>query len=478
MEGEKQVSAIKPKKLKPSYILKRLFTYTYEIKKELISCVVGGAFGGIAKIVFYICAGLLLSLSKNMTAAYIGMILCCLAVPVTYYFEMFKGHDIAYHILAILRSKMFYEIERLSPAKLSGEKKGDIISTLVADVDTLEIFFAHLISPIVTAVCCTVFSLLFIASKTGRLALIVLPLYLYVGVISPYLISKAGSDKGRAYRKSLGSLKAYILDSLRGLKEVLIFNNGSERLTNIDKKSMEMNKLQLNITRQNALLMSVPSFILQISRVIAFGFCAGLLLKNAISSQDAMVLILMIPSTFDSLAQLSTSTTALIQTFGSAERVFAIIDEPTQVEDTGKIVFDGKIESVEFKNVSFAYPGTAQKVADNINLVVHFGDKVGINGPSGCGKTTMLHLLLRFYDPDEGEVLINGINIREYTLDSLRYGISIMEQDTYLFNDSLLNNIRIGKPEATLDEVENAAKRAGIHELIMSLPEGYETKAG
>jgi ATP-binding cassette subfamily C protein len=478
MEGEKQVSAIKPKKLKPSYILKRLFTYTYEIKKELISCVVGGAFGGIAKIVFYICAGLLLSLSKNMTAAYIGMILCCLAVPVTYYFEMFKGHDIAYHILAILRSKMFYEIERLSPAKLSGEKKGDIISTLVADVDTLEIFFAHLISPIVTAVCCTVFSLLFIASKTGRLALIVLPLYLYVGVISPYLISKAGSDKGRAYRKSLGSLKAYILDSLRGLKEVLIFNNGSERLTNIDKKSMEMNKLQLNITRQNALLMSVPSFILQISRVIAFGFCAGLLLKNAISSQDAMVLILMIPSTFDSLAQLSTSTTALIQTFGSAERVFAIIDEPSQVEDTGKIVFDGKIESVEFKNVSFAYPGTAQKVADNINLVVHFGDKVGINGPSGCGKTTMLHLLLRFYDPDEGEVLINGINIREYTLDSLRYGISIMEQDTYLFNDSLLNNIRIGKPEATLDEVENAAKRAGIHELIMSLPEGYETKAG
>lgn len=239
-----------------------------------------------------------------------------------------------------------------------------------------------------------------------------------------------------------------------------------------------MNKLQLNITRQNALLMSVPSFILQISRVIAFGFCAGLLLKNAISSQDAMVLILMIPSTFDSLAQLSTSTTALIQTFGSAERVFAIIDEPSQVEDTGKIVFDGKIESVEFKNVSFAYPGTAQKVADNINLVVHFGDKVGINGPSGCGKTTMLHLLLRFYDPDEGAVLINGINIREYTLDSLRFGISIMEQDTYLFNDSLLNNIRIGKPEATLDEVENAAKRAGIHELIMSLPEGYETKAG
>ena len=172
MEGEKQVSAIKPKKLKPSYILKRLFTYTYEIKKELISCVAGGAFGGIAKIVFYIFAGLLLSLSKNMMAAYAGMILCCLAVPVTYYFEMFKGHDIAYHILAILRSKMFYEIERLSPAKLSGKKKGDIISALVADVDTLEIFFAHLISPIVTAVCCTVFSLLFIASKTGRLALI------------------------------------------------------------------------------------------------------------------------------------------------------------------------------------------------------------------------------------------------------------------------------------------------------------------
>lgn len=472
------MSAIKPKKLKPSYILKRLFTYTYEIKKEMISCIAGGIFGGIAKIVFYICAGLMLSLSDNMTAAYIVMVFCCLTVPVTYYFEMFKGHDVAYHILAILRSKMFYEIERLSPAKLTGEKKGDIISTLIADVDTLEIFFAHLISPIATAVCCTVFSVLFIASKTGKLALIILPLYIYVGVISPYFISKVGFEKGRTYRRNLGSLKAYILDSLRGLKEVLIFNSGNERLENIDERGLSMNKLQLNITRQNALLMSIPAFIVQVSRIIAFALCSGLILKNAISHQDAMILILMIPATFDSLTQLSTSTTALIQTFGSAERVFAIIDEPSQVEDTGTIVFGGKIDSIEFRNVSFTYPGTTQKVADNINLVIHSGDKVGISGPSGCGKTTMLHLLLRFYDPDKGEVLINGINIRDYTLESLRFGISIMEQDTYLFNDTLLNNIRMGKPEATLEEVMEAAKRASIHELIMSLPEGYETKAG
>lgn len=472
------MSAIKPKKLKPSYILKRLFTYTYEIKNEMIACVTGGIFGGIAKIVFYICAGLMISLAPNIKTAYVIMIICSLSVPITYYFEMFKGHDVAYHILAILRSKMFYEIERLSPAKLTGEKKGDIISTLIADVDTLEIFFAHLISPIATAVCCTIFSILFIALRAGRLALIILPLYIYVGVISPYLINRAGAEKGRTYRRSLGDLKAYILDSLRGLKEVLIFNNGDERLGNIDGRGLAMNKLQLSISRQNALLMSIPSFIIQISRIIAFAVCEGLLVKNAISNQDVMVLILMVPSTFDSLTQLSTSTTALIQTFGSAERVFAIIDEPSQVEDTGTIVFDGKIDTIEYRNVSFTYPGTKQKVADNINLVVKAGDNLGINGPSGCGKTTMLHLLLRFYDPDEGEVLINGINIKDFTLESLRYGISIMEQDTFLFNDSILNNIRLGKPDATLEEVTKAAKRASIHDLIMSLPEGYDTKAG
>ncbi len=472
------MSGIKPKRLKVSYILKRLFTYTFEIKKEMAECIIGGIAGGIAKIVFYICAGLLISLSSSMKAAYIIMIICALSVPVTYYFEMFKGHDVAYHILAILRSKMFYEIERLSPAKLTGEKKGNIISTLIADVDTLEIFFAHLISPIATAITCTVFSIAFIALMSGSLALIIIPLYLYVGVISPYLISHAGFEKGRTYRRRLGDLKAYILDSLRGLKEVLIFNNGGERLLGIDERGTSMNKLQINITRQNALLMAIPSFIIQLSRIIAFAVCEALVVKGALSGENAMVLMLMVPATFDSLTQLSTSSTALIQTFGSAERVFSIIDEPSQVEDNGTVVFDGKLETIEFKNVSFTYPGTKEKVADGINVIINAGDNIGINGPSGCGKTTMLHLLLRFYDPDEGEVLINGVNIKEYTLDSLRYGISIMEQDTFLFNDSILNNIRLGRPEATLEEVMEAAKRASIHELIMSLPEGYETKAG
>ncbi|MCR4893133.1 MAG: ABC transporter ATP-binding protein/permease [Eubacteriales bacterium] len=473
---------IQTKDLNAFGILKRLFGFTGQVKKEMLACVTGGLFGGLAKICVYISAGMLLASAAGFGGTFLWpsilLILSTCSVPITYYYEMFKGHDVAYHLLAILRSDMFEEIERLSPAKLTGEKKGDIISTLIADVDTLEIFFAHLISPIVTAVGCTVFSLVFIGRRAPSLALLVLPFYLYVGVISPILINKAGREKGRKYRRDLGELKSYILDSLRGLKEVLIFRNGGERLDNIDARGMAMNKLQISINRQNALLLSVPSFIMQVSRILAYAVCGAMIVRSELSRYDSVVLMLMIPATFESLSQLSTSATALIQTFGSAERVFALIDEPAQVEDSGTKIFPEKVESVVFDNVSFTYPGTTAKVLDGMNLTLTQGQNAGIMGESGCGKSTMMHMLLRFYDPDEGRILVNGTDIREYTLESLRRGISMMEQDTFMFNESITENIRLGRPEATAEEVEEAAKRACIHDLIMTLPEGYDTKTG
>lgn len=475
---------IQAKRMSAFSILKRLFAFTKQVRAEMIQCVAGGIAGGLAKIGIYTCAGMLLAIAAGLAPGRpiafpaVMIVICTILIPVTYYYELFKGHDVAYHLLAILRTEMFGEIQRLSPAKLTGERKGDIISTLMADVDTLEIFFAHMIAPIATAVVCTVFSLTFIALKAPSLALIVIPLYAYVGLISPVLIAKAGRGKGRQYRRDLGDLKSYILDSLRGLKEVLIFRNGKERLDNIDERGRRMNRLQLGISRQNALLMSVPSFIIQLSRILAFAVCGALVVKRGLSAYNAVVLMLMVPATFDPLTQLSTSTTGLIQTFGAAERVFALIDEPAQVEDSGTLEFPEKIDTISFEHVSFAYPGTNIKVLDDFSFSVRGGENVGIMGESGCGKTTMMHLLLRFYDPDEGAVKVNGIDIRRFTLSALRRRISMMEQDTFLFNDSLKNNIKLGKPDATDEEVEAAARRASIHDLIMSLPEKYETMAG
>lgn len=474
---------IKAKKLSVPTILKRLFGYTKPVKAELASCIAGGIIGALAKIGIYIAAGMLLAQAAGLanvglTFPLVLLVVCVALIPITYYFEMFKGHDVAYHLLAILRTQMFGEIERLSPAKLTGEKKGDIISTLIADVDTLEIFFAHMISPIATAIVCTIFNVVFIGVRAPILLLALIPLYAYVGLVSPILISKAGRAKGRAYRRELGDLKSYILDSLRGLKEVLVFRNGQERLDNIDARGHKMNRLQIGINRQNALLMALPSFIIQISRILAFALCGLLAARGGISSLNMVVLILMVPSTFDCLNQLSTSATGLIQTFGSAERVFALIDEPSQVEDNGTLPFPKNVESIEFDNVSFAYPGTTHKVMSGMTVTIKAGENIGLMGPSGCGKTTMLHLLLRFYDPDEGVIRVNGRDIREYTLESLRYGISMMEQDTFLFNISVADNIRLGCPDATEEQVVEAAKRASIHDLIMTLPEQYETKVG
>ena len=476
--------AIQAKKLSVPSILKRLFGFTKQVRREMAEAIAGGIVSGLAKIGIYICAGMLLAIAagqapgRSITGPAVMLVVCTVLIPITYYFEMFKGHDVAYHLLAILRTQMFGEIERLSPAKLTGERKGNIISTLMADVDTLEIFFAHTIAPIATAVVCAVFSLVFIAVRTPGLAAIVLPFYIYVAIISPIFIAKAGREKGRQYRRDLGDLKSYILDSLRGLKEVLIFRNGQERLDNIDDRGRKLNRLQIGINRQNALLMSVPNFLIQLSRIVAFAVCGALVARSGLSSYNAIVLMLMVPATFDPFTQLSTSTTALIQTFGAAERVFALIDEPAQVEDNGRLEFPEKIESIEFDNVSFTYPGTRAKVLDGYDLRISGGENVGLMGESGCGKTTTMHLLLRFYDPDEGVIRLNGRDIREYTLESLRRGISMMQQDTFLFNDSLLENIRLGKPGATEEEVTAAARRASVHDLIMTLPEKYQTKAG
>jgi len=475
---------IQAKKLSVPYILKRLFRFTKHVKKEMLACVFGGVIGGLAKIGVYISAGMLLAIAAgqasgmSLTPPIILIVVCTVLIPITYYFEMFKGHDVAYHLLAILRTEMFDEIERLSPAKLTGEQKGNIISTLMADVDTLEIFFAHTIAPIAIATVCTIFSIVFIAVKAPSLALIIIPLYLYVALISPMLIAKAGRSKGRRYRRELGDLKSYILDSLRGLKEVLIFREGQERLDNIDARGRRLNSLQIGLSRQNALLMAVPNFIIQLSRIIAFAVCGALVVKNGLSPYNAIVLMLMVPATFDPILQLSGSTSGLIQTFGAAERVFALIDEPAQVEDSGKEEFPDKIESIEFENVSFTYPGTKTKVLDGFSLKIDGGENIGLMGASGCGKTTTMHLLLRFYDPNEGVIRINGTDIRSFTLESLRCGVSMMQQDTFLFNDSISNNIKLGKPDATEEEVIAAAKRASIHDLIMTLPEKYETKAG
>jgi len=475
---------IQAKKLSVPSILKRLFGFTKQVRREMLEAVCGGIVSGLAKIGIYICAGMLLAIAagqapgRTITGPAVMIVVCTVLIPITYYFEMFKGHDVAYHLLAILRTEMFGEIERLSPAKLTGEKKGNIISTLMADVDTLEIFFAHTIAPIATAIVCAVFSLVFIGVRTPGLMGIVLPFYAYVAIISPMFIAKAGREKGRQYRRDLGELKSYILDSLRGLKEVLIFRNGQERLDNIDERGRKLNRLQIGINRQNALLMSVPNFLIQLSRIVAFAVCGALVAKNGLSSYNAIVLMLMVPATFDPFAQLSTSTTALIQTFGAAERVFALIDEPAQVSDDGHEPFPATIESIEFDNVSFTYPGTKTRVLDRFSLRIRGGENLGLMGESGCGKTTTMHLLLRFYDPEEGSIRINGTDIRRFSLEDLRRGISMMQQDTFLFNDSLTENIKLGRPDATEAEVIAAARRASIHDLIMTLPDQYETRAG
>ena len=466
------------------YMIKRLFGLTKPVAPTIALSAVGGVVGAFARIglaVFsahFLAASLGFDVPVSRQTSAVLFVVCGVLIAPCYYLEQFKGHDAAYHLLALMRTQIFAVLQRLAPAKLTGRRRGDIISMAIADIETIEIFFAHTIVPIIIAIIVPITVLIYVASISVPVALVLIPFYLYIGVINPILVSKLGRQKGREYRSLLGSLKSYILDSLRGLKEVLIFRNGKSRLENIDDGGYALNRLFIRINRQTTLMMAIPGFFVQMARIVVTAVCAALVISGGVAIGESVVLIMMVAASFEPLSALGGTAAALIQTFGAAERVFALIDEEPHVYDTGEQEFPAILETIDFETVSFNYPGGSEEVLRALDLSIKAGYKVGIVGESGCGKTTLLRLLLRFWDPDSGVVRINGSDIRVIGLEKLYSSIAMLEQDTYLFHDTIAGNIALGKPGASPDEIVQAAKRACIHDFVMTLPDRYETNVG
>ena len=393
------------------------------------------------------------------------------------YAEQLSGHYIAFKILYILRDKIFAKLRKLAPAKLEGQEKGNLISLITSDIELLEVFYAHTIAPISIAIITNTIIAIILYMINPWFGLLSVVFFLIVGFVIPYASSSLGKEAGVAYRNMFGECNNYILDSLRGLKEVLLFKNGEERLKEINSKSHRINESLDKIKEHEGIIRAITDLTIMIAILTFVGLGFYQYSVGNLSFTWMLVGIVIIASSFGPVVALSNLSNTLLQTFACAERLFDLIDEEPHVEE----VLEGHEisgDSISYEDVTFAYPNRKEKIFDSTSVNIEKGDKIALIGESGIGKSTFVKLMMRFWDVNEGKIKLDNINIKEVSTNSIRNTQTLVSQETYLFNESILDNIRIGNINATKDEVIKAAKMASIHDFIETLPKGYHTKVG
>jgi len=393
-----------------------------------------------------------------------------------HYGEQACNHYIAFRLLALIRDRVFKALRVLAPAKLEGRDKGDLVSMITSDIELLEVFYAHTISPICIAVITSVVMLIFIGRYSIILSIVALAAYVTVGAVIPLTSSKYNRDAGMTYRDSAGKLSGFVLESMRGLLETVRYSQCKNRLDSMLNRTDELNALQKKLKRNEGHTSAATDVsIIVFSLIMLF---TAIALKNAgiIGADGVVAATVAMMSSFGPVVALSGLSGNLTYTLAAGERVLSLLDEKPEVEENKdgiNVVFD----SQTCDNVGFSYRENV-KVLDSFNLSVQPDEIVSITGPSGSGKSTALKLLMRFWDVDEGKVCMSGENVKDIRTVSLRNNQSLVCQETQLFNESIEANIRIADADATDEQVIQAAKKASIHDFIMTLPDGYKTNVG
>ena len=393
------------------------------------------------------------------------------------YLEQYGNHYIAFRLLAVLRDKIFAALRILCPAKLEGKQKGSIIAMITSDIETLEVFYAHTISPICIAVVVSLVVFIFVGMVSSwYLALIALSGYAAVGVIVPIISSGRLKASGVRYRGEFASFNAYFMDSIKGIKDIVLNNAGEQRKTEVNRRSdillKETKTMKHDITRSAAVTeLTVSLFILAALTV-------GIMLVNAgqLTVGRMIIGVVAVFGSFGPVIAISALPGNLTQTFASGDRVLDLLAEEPAVTpvENGKS-FD--YEDLAVSDLDFSYDGQTQ-ILNDICMSVKKGEIIGIVGESGCGKSTFLKLLLRFWQKNSGKIAYNGTDIEEIDTDSLLKNVTMVSQVTYLFDETIADNLRIAKPDATQEEMEDACRMASVHDFVMTLPDGYNTRVG
>ena len=386
------------------------------------------------------------------------------------YAEQACNHFIAFKLLALIRDKVFGALRRLCPAKLEGKDKGDLISIITSDIELLEVFYAHTVSPIAIAFLFCLILVCFIGSYHMALGALALAAYLTVGVIIPLITSKRSGDDGIKFRTKSGQLSSFVLDSLRGLSETLQYGQGEKRMAQMSGQTDELSKDEERMKRtagRNTAVTNTAILIFDLAMLFSSAALVGF--------EGCLITTLALMSSFGPVVALAALGSTLQNTFAAGNRVLDILDESPAVEEiTGKA--ETQFHSAAAENVTFAYGDAV--ILNDISVTIPEYRIIGINGRSGSGKSTLLKLFMRFWQVQQGEVKISGRNVDTINTSNLRNMESLVTQQTHLFHDSIRSNLRIAKLDATDDEIIAACKKASVHDFIMSLPKGYDTEVG
>ena len=393
------------------------------------------------------------------------------------YFEQYSNHYIAFRLLATLRDKIFGALRILCPAKLENKQKGNLIAMITSDIEALEVFYAHTISPICIAVLVSLFVFLFVGFVSSWvLAVVAIIGYIIIGVVLPPITSKLLKNSGVEYRKQFASFNAYFLDSIKGIKDIVLNNNEIVREQAVDKRSGKL-LAQTKIARHKTTIAGcITEVLVSIFIVITLIVGIALVYTGNLSIGMMIVGVVAVFGSFGPVIAISSLPSNLTQTFAAGDRILDLLDEKPVVEEitNGQNI---EYENLDIDNLSFSYDDNIE-VLNDIQLHAKKGEIIGIVGESGCGKSTLLKLLLRFFDRNSGTLNYNNVDINNINTANLLDNVTMVSQSTYLFDETIEENLRIAKQDATMEEIEDACKKASIHNFIMSLPDGYNTRVG
>ena len=408
------------------------------------------------------------------------MLIIAVLRGILHYAEQYCNHFIAFKLLAIIRHKVFAALRKLCPAKLEGRDKGNLISIITTDIELLEVFYAHTISPIAIATLTSLVMVIFIGRYHWLAGILALIAYLIVGVVIPMWNGRRGSQMGMEFRTNFGELNSFVLDSLRGLDETIQYDQGEKRKEQMSECSRSLAGMQEKLSGMEGAQRSFTNLVILLASFGMLALTVWLYGEGEIGFEGILTCTIAMMGSFGPVVALSSLSNNLNQTLASGERVLSLLEETPMVEEIPedmhiKIVSEN-FSGAEAKNVTFAYEN--ETILDDYSLNLEPGKITGIHGASGSGKSTLLKLLMRFWDVNEGSVSVDGEDVRKIPTRHLRDMESYVTQETHLFHDSIANNIAVGSPGASREAIIEAAKKASIHDFIMKLPKGYDTEVG
>ncbi len=459
----------------------------------MISAILLGTIGYLCAIFLTILAGQVLAHGlipqlffrmKNTRLVYMPiqtimtiMIVIALLRGILHYLEQYCNHYIAFRLLAIIRHKVFAALQKLCPAKLESRDKGNLISIITTDIELLEVFYAHTISPIAIALLTSLIMVVFIGHYHILAGLLALVAYIVVGVVIPIINGKLGSEEGMAFRTQFGELNSFVLDSLRGLDETIQYGQGEERKKELVRRSQELADQQEYLSFREGAQRSITNMVILLASFGMLFLTLSLYLNHQLGFEGIITCTLSMMGSFGPVVALSSLSNNLNQTLASGERVLSLLEEKPLVEEIeGDMESSNVFKGALMDHVTFSYED--ETILDDYSLKLESGKITGIHGVSGSGKSTLLKLLMRFWDVNQGAITVDEEDIKQIPTKHLRDMESYVTQETHLFHDSIANNIAIAKPDASRAEIMEAAKKASIHDFIMTLPKGYDTEVG